>query len=383
MRKLLIVIVVVFMTACADLGVNPLAANGTTAAPATNATAKIASLSVTPATSFNNFFTRYGAGEWTGGDVTYSIPLPDGRHLWCFGDSFLGPVNADRTRPVASQPLLFGNVFLTQNLDGTATSIYGNDSGFPVAYLRPATSGEYYWPKHGLYYNNKVYIFLYHWKPTGGGAFGIQFLGTKLAVLNYPSLTISSVIDMNKGTSILFGSSVMLEGSTLYIYGSEDLGTTKYMHLAKVAIGSITNGNAWQHFKGGSTWSTGVTGSARLLNDSATQFTNNANEYTVLKSGTTYYLFNQEPTNFSNNIHRYKSTSPQGPWGSKLLIYQTPYYGSGTWTYDAKVHPAFKNGSASSTDLLMSYDLNVDPISNSYSNADLYRPYFVWVSGWQ
>ena len=39
---------------------------------------------------FNQLFTRFS--EWTGGDATYSVPLPDGRVLWMFGDSFIGTV---------------------------------------------------------------------------------------------------------------------------------------------------------------------------------------------------------------------------------------------------------------------------------------------------
>ncbi|MDH6624519.1 hypothetical protein M2271_002323 [Streptomyces sp. LBL] len=43
-------------------------------------------------------FARYGddaarADDWTGGDGTHSVRLPDGRVLWLFSDTYLGQVH--------------------------------------------------------------------------------------------------------------------------------------------------------------------------------------------------------------------------------------------------------------------------------------------------
>ena len=51
-----------------------------------------------PDQAYDDFFQRSGPG-WTGGDGTYSVSLPDGRTAWSFGDSFLGMVSPDGTRP--------------------------------------------------------------------------------------------------------------------------------------------------------------------------------------------------------------------------------------------------------------------------------------------
>ena len=49
----------------------------------------------------DRLFTAYGnqGGHWTGGDRTASVALPDGRIVWLFSDTFLGPVNPDHSRP--------------------------------------------------------------------------------------------------------------------------------------------------------------------------------------------------------------------------------------------------------------------------------------------
>lgn len=332
---------------------------------------------VTTATEWNKFFTRYNAMEWVAGDIAYDIQLPNYTILWCFGDSFLGPAAAtgDPRPLLAPAGPIWGNTFVHQK-GLTANTLFGWDSGFPVAYLRPAAADEHYWPKQGIYYNNKVYVFLYHFKSCGNMC--MTFLGTKIAVLNYPDLTLSHITTIDKGsTKIMFGSSLLLQGTTLYIYGSEDNGggTTKYMHVAKVDMSQIENGNAWKHYKNSGYWSTGISNSKRI-------FTNNSNEFTVFKSGTTYYLINQDGTAFSNKIYRYKSSLPQGTWENKLLIYETPYHGAGTWTYDAKAHPVIKNPSDAGS-LLVHYDVNADGLGKIYANINLYRPYFVWINGWQ
>src|SRR4051794_35960797 len=63
-------------------------------------------------------FTDYGntSGKWNGGDSTASVLLPDGRVAWLFSDTFLGPVNADGTRPRTS-PMVHNSLVVQ---DGTA-----------------------------------------------------------------------------------------------------------------------------------------------------------------------------------------------------------------------------------------------------------------------
>jgi len=60
--------------------------------------AQIQAPAAVPDEAFGQLFVRFGDG-WTGGDGTSSVPLPDGRTLWMFGDTFLGQVNPDRSRP--------------------------------------------------------------------------------------------------------------------------------------------------------------------------------------------------------------------------------------------------------------------------------------------
>ncbi|MEQ8714760.1 MAG: DUF5005 domain-containing protein, partial [Cyclobacteriaceae bacterium] len=91
---------------------------------------------VTRSEEFINLFTRYGGG-WTGGDATYSILLPDGKTLWMFGDTFLGTVRPDRSRPGGP---LSRNTFVVQ--DGEELTTYVKSDG--SAFITPEESGWWY-----------------------------------------------------------------------------------------------------------------------------------------------------------------------------------------------------------------------------------------------
>src|SRR5664279_546292 len=89
------IIIILLITSCKkdfNNGVN----NGASAENSIQNTTKIIT---TPAGYFDSLFTRYNAGEWTGGDVASSYKLPDGNSFWLFGDSFVDTVYADRHRP--------------------------------------------------------------------------------------------------------------------------------------------------------------------------------------------------------------------------------------------------------------------------------------------
>ena len=68
-----------------------------------------------------------------------------------------------------------------------------------------------------------------------------------------------------------------------------------------------------------------------------------------------------------------------GPFGEKTLAYCTPETKGDIFTYNAFAHTQFLDDGA----LLVSYNVNSFNFSDLFANADNYRPYFVWVKGWE
>ena len=73
------------------------------------------------------------------------------------------------------------------------------------------------------------------------------------------------------------------------------------------------------------------------------------------------------------------AASPVGPFTRKRKVYTTPETGGNIITYNATVHTQFmQNGN-----LLVGYCTNSVNGTDIWTNADNYRPYFVWLNGWQ
>ena len=102
---------------------------------------------------WDQIFTRYENG-WTGADATYSVPLPDGRVLWMFGDTFIGTVNEDRTR---NQTKMINNTFVLTG-ENEFITLFGGTRANPKALIVPNETDDWYWPFDATIYNGELHM---------------------------------------------------------------------------------------------------------------------------------------------------------------------------------------------------------------------------------
>jgi hypothetical protein len=320
-----------------------------------------APITVSKAADFNQLFTRYGGG-WTGGDATYSIPLPDGRVLWLFGDSFMGTVRPDRSRPASG---FQRNAFVVQD-GNNLTTLTGGSS----AYLVPTEAGWWYWPGHGLAHGDTLQVIMFGFKTTGsGGAWDFAYASVDVATFRLPDFKLLSMERKVTDPAVNYGACVLEDGDYTYLYGSEKSGLSKFMHVARVK-GHDLNG-AWEYFTG-TDWSSDPAASARV-------FANVSDQFSVFKSNNRYYLLTQHHI-FGGDIYLYDSDNPALGFDHKRTVYCTPQTHSGNlFTYNAFVHPQYSQNGA----LLVSYNVNSFTFGDVFTNADNYRPYFVRVREWE
>ncbi len=316
-------------------------------------------ISVTKAADFNQLFTRYSG--WTGGDATYSIPLPDGRIMWLFGDSFIGTVKPDRSRT--------GNAFLRNAVmiqDGDQmTTLTGGASAF----LAPSTPGWWYWPGHGLAHGDTLQVIFFGFKSTGGGAWDFAYASVDVATFHLPDLSLISVERKVTDPPTNYGACVLQDGDYTYLYGSEKVGLSKFLHVARVH-GTDLNG-AWEYFNG-TDWTADPAASARV-------FAHVSDQFSVFKKDSRYYLLTQHHI-LGDEIYIYDSNSPMIGFDHKKTVYCTPQSHQGNlFTYNAFAHPEFSG----SDGLLVSYNVNSSVFGDLFQNADSYRPYFVRIKGWE
>jgi hypothetical protein len=353
----------------------------------------------TPSQPFNAMFTAYGNNvdpavvRWTGGDSTYSIPLPDGRTVWIFSDTFLGflvldPATGTYTRP-ADQPLV-NNTYVIQEAGQMTLSatLFGGTSASPEALIKPSVDDDtWYWMGDATIEGDRLRQVVVRWRKTGSGFLEIAQVGTDLATLSLPDLTLERIdplpgafiVSETSGFPINFGAAIREQDDATYIFGVEDSGFFKYLHLARAAVGDI--GGAWTYRTADGRWSSDPQASARLTRPDGSQLENLSNEIGVSKTGPSYSLIDQD-FQIGNDILLYRASRPGGPWTNVGSIYTCPestqYHApivGPVIPYNSKQHPQFKTSGRT----LVSYNVNTFNGPDHYLDASIYRPRFLTV----
>jgi hypothetical protein len=326
-------------------------------------------LSAVPAPELNALFDLRGPG-WTGGDSTYSLPLPDGRVLWLFSDTFLGVVDERGGRNRFSP--MVNNTLVVQDGE-TLTTLHGGDPTLPGSFFPSPTGGrdDWYWVYDASIEStaegDKLRVFLLHFRRAGGGIFGFEWQGNALATVSLHDLELEGITPVTAEGGVSWGAAVMETPTHTYVYGTEDHGDDKYMHLARAPKDGLTG--PWE-FWDGAGWSSDPAASARVLHGVA-------NEYSVAPHAGGYVLVTMDTsTTFSPDLVAYTACDPQGPWENKTLLYRTPETGQGDLiTYNAHAHPHLADESG----WVVSYNVNSRTLADLYRDASIYRPRFVRV----
>ncbi len=328
-----------------------------------------------PEPDLTETFTTYAdtAGEWTGADSTYSIPLKGNTILWVFSDTFLGEVAADGSRPLDS-PFL-NNSFVMQDRRGELSTITGPDDTSLIPQPTDEPQG-WYWVGDGLQTpRGDVQVVALRYWYGGGGLWDFGFDSNHLATFDRTTLQLTSLTSLPSETGVQWGSYVAEEstGRYTYVYGVDDQGLVKSMHVARVHGRDLTN--HWE-FWTGEGWSDEETDSVAFMSGVA-------NEYSVSPYLDGYLLITQDTNElFSRNILAYTSGSPTGPFPPAGLVYEMPEVGAfgsygnpNIFAYNAHEHPELRTRDT----LLVTYNVNSFDSDELYEDASIYRPRFVEV----
>lgn len=327
-------------------------------------------VSAASATSYDGAFDHYAdtGGAWSGADSTYSTRLPGNRELWSFSDTLVGPVNADGSRPDTT-PFVNNSFVITSR--GSFSSVIGGTPDAPVSVAAPSDPTAWLWSADPTVSGRYLEVPYLQFHRTGTGPFDFAWQKNVLARFDAQTLKLVDLTDLPSATGVEWGSYVLQQGGYSYVYGVEDLGAAKYLHIARVR-GTDLLGD-WQYFTG-SGWSSVESDSARVMDGVS-------NEFSVSKLGTGYVLITQDTSELlSAHIVAYFSCSPAGPFTGKTAVYTTPEtgafgsYGNGNvYTYNPHAHPELSHGN----ELLISYNVNSFNVDDIFADASIYRPRFI------
>jgi len=329
-----------------------------------------------PEPELTELFTDYGdtGGEWTGGDSAYSIPMRGGKNLWVFSDTFLGEVADDGSRPQDS-PFL-NNSFVQQDRRDRLTTITGPDD---TSLIGPPTDepAGWYWVGDGLQtQRGDIQLTALRFWYGGGGSFDFGWDSNHLATFDGRTFRLKSLTDLPSASGVQWASWIdQAQGREkyTYVYGVDDQGLVKSMHVARVRGTDLTG--RWEYWTG-SGWS-------RTETDTAAVMSGVANEYSVTEFKDGYLLVTQDTNElFSRNIVAYTACSPTGPFEPAGLVYEMPEVGAtgsygdpNVWAYNAHEHPELRTRDS----ILVTYNVNSFDSTDLYEDASIYRPRFVEV----
>lgn len=329
--------------------------------------------------NWNDRFQSFGDANahvpgWTGGDDAHTTPLPDGRRLWFYSDTFMGDVDATSTdfaRPT-SAPMISNSVVVEEpsgkNL--TATLHTGTDTA-PRAYIDPGATVpmSWFWPGTAVVEGTRARVLVNKFHRTGSGAFGFAFDGTGVVSMQLPSLTLigdPAALPVRNLGGVLWNH-VLVQPEADYIYGTKD----HDLYVARAPAGNLTG--PWTYRTGSGKWSSDPNRAAPIIDDGAGIDTQ------VVQVNHSYLRLSMlgSSSSFTNVIQAYFSCSPAGPWtASGTPIYTTPEgNGDGTIVYGTYVHPeTVQNGR-----MLANYSVNASGDTN-YRTMQIYRPHFLRIS---
>ncbi|HYK33658.1 MAG TPA: DUF5005 domain-containing protein [Streptosporangiaceae bacterium] len=367
-------------------------ASGTSRAP-------LAASAATADTSWDNLFTDYGdnSGAWSGGDGAQSLLLPDGKTMWFFGDTYLGAINADYTRPPLSTGLAHNSAVLQNGSTLGPTFAQPRGSGYnfqadyswvspPAAY--PASQFELL-NGDQVMDNGVVYKFMQladrNLHPQG---FAYKLVGTVIESFTYdasnghltPSAgTAFEVKDSATSDPVIWGAALLVSGGYVYIYGVQPYNSGS-LYLARAPVGSLADTSAWTYYDASPSCSPGsgawASGSAQ-----ATALMTGASEgFSVTDVNGTFVLLSNDPTSsapmdavahYANCPTGFSAASPS------YTVFQ-PSSPFGYLTYEYRIVPQFSDGS----NVLVSYSTDTlrqdeSCMAENYYNARIYRPRFL------
>ena len=383
MKKLLTLATVAVLAATA-LGSAPRASAlpGPRTPPA--GTCSLAGATLEPTASTNlrltETFARFGntSGEWSGADSTYSVRLKNGTTAWLFSDTFFGPVNTDGSRP--QDTTFINNSIVLQRGSHLVDTITGGTPANPDGIIPPKSPTSWYWLGDGELSADGRTLYLgalnfSKFPPYGMWDFGWD--ATSIAKVDTRTWQLTGLVPAPSSHDVQWASWYQRLGGHTYIYGVEDQGLEKFMHIARVKGDQLDRTDRWE-FWTGSGWSGTETDSVRVM-------AGVGNEYSVTPFRDGYLLVTQDTNElFSSTVLGYTSCSPTGPFTNPVPLFQMSEVGAAgsygdpdVFAYNAHVHPELSND----RHLLVTYNVNsFDNVGDVYDDVTIYRPRFIDVA---
>jgi hypothetical protein len=353
-----------------------------------------------PDGAWNGLFQGYGnlSGAWSGGDGAQSLPLPDGATIWFFADSFLGPTGPGGTRSAATTGLAHNSAILYRA--GHLGPTYAAAPG-PGGYN---SSADYTWVdppppypegRYNLINGDQVFdhgtVYKFYQladRDLHPAGFQYKLVGTVIEAFSLDTATGAltpaggtplGIEDSARSNPVIWGAATLVSGGYIYIYGVRPYNGHADpfpLYLARVPVGGLAAGDAWQYYSGGpgcsppsSAWASDPRSAQPLRTGVSAGFSvTDVNGTFVLLTGDT------SSVSTASDAIAYYASCPTGfsPRSPRYWVYR-PHLPHGYLAYEYRIVPQFSGG----RDVLVSYSLNTTLAGGNFGNIATYRPHFL------
>lgn len=322
---------------------------------------------------------------WLGADAAYSIPLPDGRDVWIFGDTLYGEERVVH----GNDPQMVRNSIgiSTCDADGRWNLTYAirkDAEGHPHDFFQARLPKTWYWAMDGFVAGHDLWVTLLCLRNTPGGTLqgmGFETCGADLAHISAPGADpqrwkIDYFPLVPDGTHAYPSATAVVYDKSAYLFALEESGARPLVATRIPIKGLKDPAKPLEYLAADGTWESGFTPQ---------------NAMQVMKRGSTELSIRYHPElhrwlavmfspdAFSSKILLRTAPSLTGPWTDGQVIYQAPEmqpanpgYDKDTFCYAAKEHPEFERG-----DLVFTYVCNTFAVPKLASNTSIYYPQVV------
>lgn len=284
-----------------------------------------------------------------GFDGAFSLPLGDGTSLWLFGDTLIGPKRG----------------VLEDFLPNAAAIVKGEEARFlgkpdPVFAWPDRPAGRRFWPLDLVEAPGGArFAFYVGIEGTGGTGpfdFAIKEIGVARVGKAAPFRDAGTLFD---GDAPLYGSSVLVEGGTAYLYAGG-----APTRLARVEASALTERPAYRFFSAGK-WVEDAK-AASALPDSGAELSVRWNPYLER-----FVMLYAPP--LEKRIMMRLAPKPEGPWSEAREVYAPPCAAEPVaLVYGAKQHAELD--AEGGRTIVLTYNTNAAPPEALDTRPELYWP---------
>ena len=270
---------------------------------------------------------------WSGADGGFVVDLPDGRRLWMFGDTIVGQAHA-LDRRYLDRNAMVNNSLVVQSGRCFEVRMQGSPLGATRSALEHPDRGRMWWPQSGVHdpVSNKVLVFALR-QDTGNWYVNH---GMDLIELSWPGLEYVGHRALPFATSGDFpalGTTAMIDGDWLYVYGAPVRGLFKPGYVGRTAW-PPTGELAFEYFDG-----TGWTVDPGQIRPMAAGSVGALGVYQVYRTTSGYVAVNKPFDGIDGSILQWRSDSAVGPWQPAGAVSGPVRYNAAGWTYGVRAWP--------------------------------------------